>query len=152
MTTEKIPCYVFDIDGTLANGDHRLHHILKQPKDWKTFFAEVGKDEPISHMIKLIRHLSMAGMPIVYVTGRSDECRDATVEWIRKHVAIMSGQALYMRKAGDYTDDNILKVQMLEQVRSDGFEPIMMFDDRNRVVKAVRESGLPVMHVAEGDF
>lgn len=30
--------YVFDIDGTLADLTHRLHHIQKQPKDWDAFF------------------------------------------------------------------------------------------------------------------
>lgn len=29
----KIPCFIFDIDGTLANNKHRVHHLLKTPKD-----------------------------------------------------------------------------------------------------------------------
>jgi len=41
MTT---PCYVFDIDGTIADGDHRLHHIVREagdarPKNWRAFFS-----------------------------------------------------------------------------------------------------------------
>jgi hypothetical protein len=36
--------------------------------------------------------------------------------------------------------------------RIDGFEPIMVFDDRNRVVKALRAAGVPCAQVAEGDF
>jgi hypothetical protein len=31
-----------DIDGTLADCTHRLHHIQKQPKDWDAFFAGRG--------------------------------------------------------------------------------------------------------------
>jgi len=30
--------YVFDLDGTLANIDHRLHFIKTKPKNWPAFF------------------------------------------------------------------------------------------------------------------
>lgn len=59
---------------------------------------------------------------------------------------------VYMRKAGDYTDDNLLKVELLRQLRADGHEPIMAFDDRSRVVQAWREQGIPCAQVAAGDF
>ncbi len=59
---------------------------------------------------------------------------------------------LYMRKAGDHRDDDKLKIEMLARVRADGFDPIMAFDDRNRVVKAWREAGIPCAQVADGDF
>lgn len=35
---------VFDLDGTLADGDHRLHHITGETKDWRAFFAACGDD------------------------------------------------------------------------------------------------------------
>lgn len=69
-------CYIFDIDGTLANGDHRLHHIKKEPKDWRSYFAEAAGDEPIQHMIELCRWL-WAKQSVLFVSGRSDECREA---------------------------------------------------------------------------
>ena len=30
-------CIIVDIDGTLANVEHRVHHLLKSPKDWDSF-------------------------------------------------------------------------------------------------------------------
>ena len=30
---------IFDIDGTLADISQREHHVRKQPKNWKAFFA-----------------------------------------------------------------------------------------------------------------
>jgi hypothetical protein len=35
---------------------------------------------------------------------------------------------------------------------ADGYEPIMVFDDRNQVVKMWRERGIVCAQVAEGDF
>ncbi len=35
---------IFDIDGTLADCSHRLHHIQKDPADWDGFY-EACEDE-----------------------------------------------------------------------------------------------------------
>jgi phosphoglycolate phosphatase-like HAD superfamily hydrolase len=144
------PCYIFDIDGTLADNQHRFHHIDKPDKDWDAYFAACGGDAPIPHMVRLARDLRVAGLEIVYVSGRSDVCREATLVWLAKSY-LPRGQ-LYMRKQGDHKPDHELKVELLAQLRADGHEPIMVFDDRNRVVQAWRAVGIPCAQVAEGDF
>lgn len=141
-------CYVFDIDGTVANCSHRLHHIEK--KDWRAFFAACGGDAPIPHVIKLAQHLSRAGQCVIYVSGRSDECENLTSHWMLQN-ALPAGR-LYMRKAGDYRQDNIVKAELLEALIADGYKPIMAFDDRNQVVKMWRAKGIPCAQVADGDF
>jgi len=143
-------CYLFDIDGTVANCSHRLHHISGATKDWGAFFAACDRDEPISHIVGLIQDLRRGGNRIVYVSGRSDECRLATIEWLARHKVFSAH--LYMRKAGDHRPDNIVKIELLQQLRQDGFDPIMAFDDRNQVVEAWRTAGLPCAQVAPGDF
>jgi len=142
-------CFLVDIDGTVANGDHRVHHILKEPKEWDAYFLKCGDDARIDHMHAVVTALSEL-FAIVYVSGRSDLVRQQTIDWLDQHGFPCDG--LYMRKQGDHTDDHILKLELLEQVRADGFEPIMAFDDRNRVVKAWRAAGIPCAQVAEGDF
>lgn len=149
--------YLFDIDGTLANGAHRVHHITTDnPKDWRAFFAKVGGDRPIPHMLTMAYDLwsgacsGRSGAQILYVSGRSDECREATEKWLVEHGAPPG--KVYMRKSGDYRDDTVIKIELLAQILADGYEPIMAFDDRNRVVKAWRAAGVPCAQVAEGDF
>lgn len=143
-------CYIFDIDGTLADLSHRLHHIQKQPKDWRSFFGAVGDDKPIEHVCTLARDLENAGVVIVYVSGRSDECRAETLEWMDRH-DLPRGR-LFMRKSGDRRDDDIVKAELLAELRADGLRPVMAFDDRNRVVKQWRDNGVPCAQVADGDF
>ena len=142
-------CFIIDIDGTIANGDHRLHHIQKEPKAWDDYFLACSGDAPIEHMRHVVDALSLKAS-IVLVSGRSDLVREQTVAWLDEHG--FPHDALYMRKQGDHTNDDILKIEMLAQVRADGYEPIMAFDDRNRVVKAWRAAGIPCAQVAEGDF
>jgi hypothetical protein len=148
-----IPCYVFDIDGTLANGDHRIHHIIRsdgKPKDWDSYFAAAGKDLPILHIVQIARALYRDHKVIVYVSGRSASIWDLTLVWLNHH-GLPPG-ALYMRQTGDHKDDDLLKIEMLEQIRADGYEPVMAFDDRTRVVNAWRAAGIPCAQVAPGDF
>lgn len=40
------PLYIFDLDGTLALIEHRLHFIQGPKKDWRGFFGAVGDDSP----------------------------------------------------------------------------------------------------------
>lgn len=142
--------YIFDIDGTIADLSHRLPLIQKTPKDWPAFFAACPDDVPIEHTIKLAIDVALAGAHIVYVTGRSDECRDATEAWLRQH-ALPDGK-VFMRKKGDHRPDHQVKVELLAELRAEGHKPVMAFDDRNGVVKMWRELGIPCAQVAEGDF
>lgn len=143
-------CYLFDIDGTLADCSHRLKHIRDTPKDWRAFFAACKDDAPIQHIIDLVLKLRET-TPIVYVSGRSDECRAATEEWLLANGLGYVGN-LYMRKAGDHRDDDRVKAELLDAVLADGWAPIMAFDDRDRVVKMWRSRGIPCAQVAAGDF
>jgi hypothetical protein len=143
-------CYLFDIDGTVANLDHRLPYVERKPKDWRKFFDAVSKDLPIAHIIELARDLAEAGVPIVYVSGRSDECRADTLAWFSAHDLPLG--PLYMRRAGDRRPDHIVKAELLEQILRNGFLPSMAFDDRDQVVAMWRARGVPCAQVAPGNF
>lgn len=143
--------YLFGIDGTLADCSHRIHHITDGKQDWRAFFAACAEDAPIPHMIELASVLALdANECIVYVSGRSDECREATLEWLSKHN--LPDAPLYMRKAGDHRPDDIVKGELLDALVADGWTPIMAFDDRDRVVKMWRARGIPCAQVADGNF
>jgi phosphoglycolate phosphatase-like HAD superfamily hydrolase len=142
--------YLFDLDGTLADCEHRRHHVTNGSKNWAAFFAACIEDAPIPHIVTLAQHLSEADVVIVYVSGRSDECRPATEDWLHRHE--LPAGPLYMRKKGDHRPDDTIKGELIEQIKADGYEPIMAFDDRNRVVKKLRHIGIPCAQVAEGDF
>ena len=143
-------CYVFDIDGTIADLSHRLHHIQGESKNWDAFFAGCEGDAPIPHIIELAQDLARGGGAIIYVSGRSDQCRKETSAWLG--VNNLPIGRLYMRKAGDHRPDNIVKGELLDKLMNDGWQPRMAFDDRNQVVQMWRAKGVPCAQVAEGDF
>ncbi len=141
-------CYLFDLDGTLADCTHRLHHIRAPRKNWDAFFAACSKDGPIPHMVELARHLAKVEKT-VFCTGRSDQVRRQTEAWLSDHGLV---GPLYMRRRSDKRADFIVKAQLLDEILSDGWEPIMAFDDRDQVVAMWRGRGVPCAQVAEGDF
>lgn len=148
-------CYIFDIDGTIANIDHRLHHITGKTKDWSAFYSLCAEDQPIPHMIELAHHLERLA-PVLFVTGRSEECREATATWLHDqgfgvHFVAFPGR-LHMRPSGDHRPDNIVKGEMLDAILSVGWAPIMAFEDRTQVVEMFRARGIPCAQVAPGDF
>jgi len=144
---------VFDIDGTLANIEHRRHWVspkgLGQPKNWYAFNAAMKYDTVNENIRWLLQTLQKDNM-IIICSGRGNQDRGVTEQWLRDNN--ITWQALYMRPEKDYRQDSIVKVELLEQIRKDYGEPYMWFDDRNQVVDAIRAAGVRVCQVAEGNF
>ena len=63
-----------DIDGTIANNDHR-QHFLEGKKDWDGFFSELINNEPIFPIINKVIEEYKAGKDIVFLTGRLEKYR-----------------------------------------------------------------------------
>ena len=139
---------VFDIDGTLADCTHRLHHIQKSPKDWDAFFSGCREDSPILEATTVCQSLYMGHHEIEFWTGRPERTRDKTLEWLAVYVGWWARtRPLLMRGDNDRRPDTVIK---MEYIGND--PPDLIFEDRKRVVSAYRERGLTVYQVAPGDF
>lgn len=87
------------------------------------------------------------------MSGRSESCEEATIEWLYKHKVPFT--SLYIRKLKDHRHDDIVKAELLADVMKDWREdlPIIgVFEDRKQVVDMYRAHGLRVFQVAEGNF
>lgn len=129
-----------DIDGTLARMTGR------GPYDWE----RVGEDQPIAHIVELVRELAHGGSQIVYMSGRDEQCREQTTQWLDKHVGV-SGP-LFMRAAGDGRKDSIVKLELYRAHVEGRWKVRFVLDDRDSVVLAWRCAGLPVLQVEYGTF
>lgn len=145
---------VFDIDGTVADLSARQQYVMSKPKNWKAFNAGILNDKPHQDIIFLCQMLHEVGCTIIFASGRSDDMREDTVKWLREIADIPEHyyEKLYMRKEGDFRNDDIIKKEILDQMRADGYDPFMVFDDRDRVVAMWRNNGVRCLQVAPGDF
>jgi acid phosphatase class B len=95
-----------DIDGTVANNDHR-QHFLEGKKDWDGFFSELINDKPIYPIIDIVKKEYLDGKKIVFLTGRPEKYRYSTKLWLREYFDFDS--EIYMRNNDD--KNNKLKVK-----------------------------------------
>lgn len=154
-TTNPTPVVIFDLDGTLANIDHRRHLVEGGNKDWDAFYAACTEDAPVEAVIATLIAHADAGHEIMIVSGRSDEVHEETLIWLDNHVffRLNAGSVcnVRMREVGDFTPDDELKMKWLRE--SLPRERILcVYDDRNKVVSAWRKAGIPCFQVAPGDF
>ena len=145
---------IFDIDGTLADNDHRVHHLYKPDgsRDWDAFFAEQAYDtlrKDVGHVYDL--YAQDPNITIAVLTGRGEEWREVTENWLKMY-GLTEHEMLVMRPLNDRTDDHILKLDQIKQWEQDGYNIIGFYDDRKRICDAAREHGITVFQMAEGNF
>lgn len=132
--------YLVDIDRTIAiKGDRDIYDGSKAHLDTENV-----------DVTEVIRSLNKNGAVIIYMSGRSEEHREVTQQWLKaKH---MPAGELHMRAAGDHRQDSIVKHELFNEHVRHQYWVVGAFDDRNQVVEMWREIGLTVFQVAEGNF
>ena len=139
---------IFDLDGTLADIEHRRHFVSNGNTKWDSFHAACVNDRPIKEVIQVLHALGHLDDTRIEVwSGRMDTVRPQTEKWLIDNLGYLP--ILKMRKNKDYTPDHKLKLSWLQQSER---KPDMVFDDRDRVVAMWREQGIRCLQVAPGDF
>lgn len=133
----------------------------KAKPDWRAFFAACVHDEPNLPVIQTLLALRRGGAECWIWSARSDEVRDQTVAWLRKHGCLKvcawwplpAPESFRMRKAGDHTPDEQLKFGWLVEMEPPERQRLTgVFDDRDKVVAMWRRHGVPCFQVARGEF
>lgn len=138
---------IVDIDGTLADVSHRLHHIRGKRKKWQKFFALMAEDKPVKEVIDKVVSLSKTHN-IYIVSGRPEDYRDVTRQWLEMHEVPYIN--LYMREAGDRRPDDRVKQEILDE-HFDKERIALVIEDRPRVIRMWKRNGLNVLEVGTGE-
>lgn len=132
-------CILVDIDGTVADrGDRHIH-------DYDT----VHLDGPQQDVIDIAIALSVLA-PLIFITGRPERCRDATLIWLESYG--LKPRALYMRQDGDYRKDFIVKKEIYDAHIKDRYDVWFALDDRDQIVSMWREAGIRCLQVRDGNY
>lgn len=146
---------ICDIDGTIADCEHRRHYITTKPKDHDAFYAGVRDDKPIGNVIVLLLSLlerDYAPPSVTFVTGRPERIRKDTEWWLAEYLHLYPEHyQMFMRKDRDYRQDYLVKQDILDK-HIDKSKVWVVLDDRDQVVQMWRRNGLTCLQVAEGNF
>ena len=132
MTMDEIA--IFDIDGTLADISAREHHVRSHPKNWKAFFEGMAEDKAVASIVRLCNILYDAGVYIILCSGRNEEHRPETIDWMER-IGVKYHE-IRLRADGDMRSDVKAKREMLAGV--DRNKILFVVEDRSRVVEMWR--------------
>ena len=145
---------IFDIDGTLANCDHRRGWVdgTNGEKNWDEFFKRMSDDDPITPTFDFLLMLLRLNISFIFVTGRPEKYREQTFKWLGKYCPYILGRLLLMRKNDDFRSDTEVKKEIYEKCIKPHFKVKLVLDDRDSVVEMWRSLGLTCWQVAKGNF
>lgn len=149
----KEKAVIFDIDGTLADTEHRSY--LAQAKKWDEFFSRMTQDKPKYEVVEILNHYywdTQVDYKILLVTGRGEEHREKTVNWLQEYGIMPKVECLYMRPVKDFRKDFIIKAEIYKNYIEPKYNVRAVFEDRTSVVNMWRELGLTCLQVAPGNF
>ncbi|MDW9536257.1 polynucleotide kinase [Sinorhizobium meliloti] len=142
---------IFDIDGTIADVEHRRGWLRTSPPDWERFNAEMGEDRPNLPVVELYRVLwNSKQYEMVLTSGRFESSRRLTETWLIWN-EIPFGN-IYMRQDGDNRADHLVKEDFLAQIRARFGDIAFAVDDRDQVVAMWRRNGITCLQCAYGSF
>ena len=145
---DERPLVLVDMDGTLADVEHRVHHVRKGgKKNWPAFFRGMAKDKPNPVVAAWVKNLRPE-YTIVILSGRPSNYARETVEWLKQYQ--IPFDHLLMRPDGDHRPDHIVKKELMATLPRK--QIAFVIDDRASVCRMWRDVGLRVFQVAEGDF
>lgn len=150
---------VWDIDGTLANPEHRKHLLPKDKEanclkdltrqDIATFMdpSLIALDSPIEPAMSYFKTMVAQNIPFRLITARYESIRLTTLRWFHKHDCPVHTKSLLMRKDADIHRPSVeVKLELAKP-----FLPFIhkWFDDDPGMIAALIRCNVPCCYVPD---
>lgn len=151
---DKQKAIIVDLDGTVADCEHRLHHIKNGNRDWDAFFDAMVHDTYIpgswEKIMKETAKVTDTFPWVTFITGRRDSHFNQTLDWLEKYIPLewSIDYNLEMRDTNDFREDTIVKKELADKC-SVNLEYILAFDDRPRIIEMWESNGIPTITMGE---
>lgn len=146
------PAVIFDIDGTLANCNHRRHFVdgTHGKKDFDAFYDAMSQDTINSTIHQMCNMYYMNDWYIIICTGRPEKYRAITEQWLRLY-GVFYKELMMRPDDRRYDPDYEVKQDMLAKIRLER-EVHFAVDDRKQVVDMWRSNGVICLQCDDGGF
>lgn len=123
-------CIISDLDGTLTNGPKD-----RSPYEWH----KVGNDEINLGTAKILDGVRVIDNTKIFImSGRSEECRPETEEWLERND--IEYDMLFMRPVEQISEkDYNIKAQFVEDHIKGQYNVLFWIDDRPQVCRQLRD-------------
>lgn len=137
---------IFDCDGTLVNVESVAHHVTGKIRNFHRFHRESVNCPPNDHVIRGAVEAYESGQAILIVTARVFKYCWETMFWLTHNLPVPYEQ-LYMRQNNDFRQDGIIKEEILDLIKADGYNVIHAWDDNPAVIEVWERNGIPTTKV-----
>jgi len=141
---------IFDVDGTIADCDHR-RHFVENNNDWKSFKEQTVNDTPVQWVCDIAKRFIAQGDDVAFFSARNETEREVTERQISEWIGD-GHKGLFLRPNDSFDPDEVFKSDLADKFEEIGGKIDLVFDDRNKVVDMWRARGTTVVQVADGDF
>ena len=124
---------IFDVDGTIADVEHRRHFVSQKPADWKSFREQTKFDTPVEWVCDIAKRFIAQGDNVAFFSARNESERSITEKQISEWIG-EGHQGLFLRPDGDFRRDDEFKSDLADKFEEVGGIIDIVFDDRNHVV------------------
>lgn len=151
---------VYDLDGTIANIDHRVPLLdaeyETESEKWDTFFDACDGDGVYPEIAllfdMLVHRCFIEDRKVEIWTGRSEKVREKTERWLRLHLREFNSRGikteLRMRAIDDFREDTEVKGDWIKEYG----RPDLVFDDRTKMVNWWRDQGIACCQVRNSEY
>ena len=154
MMKQERKTIIFDVDGTIADVEHR-RHLVNGDKgfkpDWDAFRKATEDDTPVQWVCDIAKRYIAQGDEVAFFSARNESEREITEKQISQWIGD-GHKGVFLRPNGDYTPDDEFKSALADKFIDMGGKIDLIFDDRQKVVDMWRDKGFTVVQVADGDF
>jgi FMN phosphatase YigB (HAD superfamily) len=141
---------IFDIDGTLANVEHRLHFLKENPANWSAWENASPQDLPVVATTLIARmFLEKKNITTRFWSSRPAARRITTLEWLKENISErISDWQLKLRPNRDNLPAAELKrVWLTSLTENPGQDILCVFENDVRVKLMYEQYAIPVFHI-----
>ena len=145
---------IFDVDGTIADVNHRRHLVNGEKgfkPDWNAFRSATVDDTPVQWVCDIAKRYIEIGDDVAFFSARNESEREITEKQIKEWIG-EGHKGVFLRPNDSYEPDEVFKRDLADKFEEMGGKIDLVFDDRNKVVQMWRDRGTTCVQVAEGDF
>lgn len=147
---QLIGAVIFDVDGTLCDVSSVRYLLDAGDGDRFDRFHLASADcPPNESVVNAAIAASMNGVYVIVVTGRMARYRGLTQLWLDRHG--VPWDLLLTRADNDYRPDDVVKRELLREIRGRGYDVRRAWDDRPSVISMWESEGIPVTVVPGWD-
>jgi len=151
----KKDCIIIDLEGTLSNCEHRIHHLEKKEfYQWNELFQLDTVNESI---VEIINRYRVNGVSIILCTAKSAIRSSEVMSWLKKNDLLELIDHFYFRVLKDTRSSVEVKKEMLRDIFKN-YNVLIAFDDRKDICQMYHSKGIisylfiPNEHKTPADF